>query len=116
MNGIKKKSLESLADGLVKFENSKNAVKNSDFTDLKSFVKDYLNTPEPKQRRKLAEEFRKRHMELYTFIKGNTELISAETEMAKTIQTALSGEAPESENKQLTNLLETIREGTDDIQ
>lgn len=116
MNGIKKKSLKSLADGLSKFEDSRNAVKNSDFTDLKTFIKDYLNTPEPKQRRKLAEEFKRRHLELYSFIKENTELISAETEITKIVQAALSGEAPEAENKQLTNLLEMIGESANDIQ
>ena len=115
MSGIKKKSLKSLANGLAKFEDGRNAVKNSDFTDLKSFIKDYLNTPEPKQRRRLAEEFRKRHLELYAFIKENAELIAAETEITKTVQTALSGEAPEADNKQLTNLLEMIGESMNDI-
>lgn len=116
VNGIKKKSLKSLADGLSKFEDGRNAVKNSDFTDLKTFIKDYLNTPEPKQRRKLAEEFRKRHLELYAFIKENPDLISAETEIAKTVQAALSGETPEADNGQLTNLLEMIGASADDIQ
>lgn len=97
MSSIKKKSLKSLADGLSKFEDGRNAVKNSDFTDLKTFIKDYLNTPEPKQRRKLAEEFRKRHLELYAFIKENPDLISAETEITKTVQAALSGEVPKNE-------------------
>lgn len=116
LNSIKKKSLTALAEGLSKFEDGRNAVKNSDFTDLKTFVKDYLNTPEPKQRKKLAEEFKKRHMELHTFIKKNAELISAETEMTKIVQAVLSGEVPETENKQLTNLLEMIGESADDIQ
>lgn len=113
MNSIKKKSLKSLADGLSKFEDSKNAVKNSDYTDLNSFLKAFLNTPEPKQRRKLAEEFRKRHLELYNFVKENTELIAAETEMTKIIQAAISGEAPEADNQQLTNLLEMIETSMD---
>lgn len=116
MSSIKKKSLKSLADGLSKFEDNRNAVKNSDFTDLKSFIKDYLNTPEPKQRRKLADEFKKRHLELYAFIKENSDLISAETEITKIVQAALSGDVPETENKQLTNLLEMIGESADDIQ
>lgn len=116
MSSIKKKSLTALAEGISKFEDSRNTVKNSDFTDLKTFIKDYLNTPEPKQRRKLAEEFRKRHMEIYTFIKENPDLISAETEITKTVQAALSGEAPEADNRQLTNLLETIGASADDIQ
>ncbi len=113
VNSIKKKSLKSLADGLSKFEDSKNAVKNSDYTDLNSFLKAFLNTPEPKQRRKLAEEFRKRHLELYNFVKENTELIAAETEMTKIIQAAISGEAPEADNQQLTNLLEMIETSMD---
>ena len=116
MSSIKKKSLKSLADGLSKFEEGRNAVKNSDFTDLKTFIKDYLNTPEPKQRRKLADEFRKRHLELYTFIKENPDLISAETEITKTVRAALSGETPEADNGQLTNLLEMIGASADDIQ
>ncbi len=116
MSSIKKKSIKTLAEGLFKFEDSKNVLKKSDFSDLKTFAKDYLNTSEPKQRRKLAEEFKKRHLELYAFIKENTELISAETEITKIVQAALSGEAPEAENKQLTNLLEMIGESADDIQ
>ncbi len=115
LKSIKKKSLKALADGFAKFENSRNAVKNSDFTDLKSFIKDYLNTPDSRQRNKLAEEFKKRHLELYAFIKENTELISAETEITKIVQAAMSGEASEADNVQLTNLLEMIGESADDI-
>lgn len=88
-----------------------NAVKNSDFSDLKTFVGDYLNTPEPKQRKKLAEEFKKRHLELYAFIKENTELISAETEIAKTVNAVLDGDTANSDDKQLTNLFEIIEGG-----
>lgn len=116
MSSIRKKKLKSLAEGLSKFDDGRNAVKNSDFTDLKSFIKDYLNTPDLKQRRKLAEEFRKRHLELYTFIKENADLISAETEITKTVQAALSGDAPEADNRQFTNLLEMIGVSADDIQ
>lgn len=90
MNSIKKKSISTLIEGLSRFEDSKDAVKKSDYTDLKTFIKDYLNTSEPKQRKKLAEEFRKRHMELYRFLKDNAELIAAETEMTQTMQAVLS--------------------------
>lgn len=93
MNSIKKKSISTLIAGLSKYEDSKDAVKNSDFTDLKAFVKEYLNTSEPKQRKKLAEEFRKRHIELHQFLKDNAELIAAETEMTQTMQAVLSGTA-----------------------
>lgn len=88
---IRKQSLQSLADGISKFENSKNIVKKSDFSDFKQFLKIYLNTPEPRQRKKLAEEFRKRHLELYNFLKDNQELVSAETEIFKTVNEILSG-------------------------
>ena len=108
---IKKKSIKSLADGISKFEDSKNIVKNSDFSDFKQFLKNYLNTPEPKQRKKLAEEFRTRHLELYNFLKSNGDLISAETEISKTVNAVLSGDTASSDDKQLTNLFEIIEGG-----
>ena len=115
MNVIKRKSINTLIDGLSRYEDSKNAVKKSDFTDLKSFVKDYLNTPDTKQRKKLAEEFRKRHMELYQFVKENPGLISAEAELNRIINASMSGETAETETAQITNLLEMIGESADDI-
>jgi len=115
MNPIKKKSIDRLIDGLSKYEDNKNVVKKSDFTDLKQFLKSFLNTPEPKQRKKLAEEFKKRHLELYNFLKENQELISAETEISRIIQSAMSGETAESENSQLTNLFEMIGKSLNDI-
>ena len=115
MNSIKKKSISTLIEGLSRFEDSKDAVKNSDYTDLKTFVKDYLNTSEPKQRKKLAEEFRKRHMELYRFLKDNAELIAAETEITKIINAAEAGEQVETDNSRITNLLEMIGESANDL-
>ena len=115
MNSIKKKSISTLIEGLNKFEDSKDAVKNSDYTDLKTFIKDYLNTSEPKQRKKLAEEFRKRHMELYRFLKDNAELIAAETEITKIINAAEAGEQVETDNSRITNLLEMIGESANDL-
>ena len=115
MNLIKKKSIDRLIDGLSRYEDSRNAVKNSDLTDLKTFVKDYLNTPEPKQRKKLADEFRKRHMELYSFIKDNQELIAAETDMNRIVQAVTSGGSAETDTAKITNLLEMIGESKDDI-
>ena len=108
---IKKQSIKSLSDGISKFENNKNIIKKSDFSDFKQFLKTYLNTPEPKQRRKLAEEFRKRHLELYEFLKDNQELVSAETEISKTVNAVLSGDTAGSDDKQLTNLFEIIEGG-----
>lgn len=105
---IKKQSIKSLADGISRFEDSKNIMKKSDFSDFKSFLKDYLNTSEPKQRKKLADEFRKRHLELYEFLKNNGDLISAETEIARTLNAVLSGDTANSDDKQLTNFFEII--------
>lgn len=85
LKNIRKKSIDSIAEGISKFEDSKKTFKNSDYTDLKTFMKDYLNTSEPKQRKKLAEEFKKRHLELYQFLKENSELVSAETEITRII-------------------------------
>lgn len=115
MNSIKKKSISTLIEGLSRFEDSKDAVKNSDYTDLKTFIKDYLNTSEPKQRKKLAEEFRKRHMELYRFLKDNAELVAAETEITKIMNAAEAGEQVETDNSRITNLLEMIGESANDL-
>ena len=111
LKNIRKKSIDSIAEGISKFEDSKKTFKNSDYTDLKTFMKDYLNTSEPKQRKKLAEEFKKRHLELYQFLKENSELVSAETEIVKLISSAMSGDTSVSDSKQLTNLFEIIGEG-----
>ena len=108
---IKKQSIKSLADGISKFEDSKNILKKSDFSDFKTFLKNYLNAPETKQRKKLAEEFRKRHLELYEFLKSNSDLISAETEISKTVNAVLCGDTSNSDDKQLTNLFEIIEGG-----
>ncbi len=108
---IKKQSIKSLSDGISRFENNRNIVKKSDFSDFKQFLKTYLNTSEPKQRRKLADEFRKRHLELYNFLKENQELVSAETEISKTVNAVLSGDTANSDDKQLTNLFEIIEGG-----
>ena len=108
---IRKQSIKSLSDGISKFENSKNIVKKSDFSDFKQFLKTYLNTSEPRQRKKLAEEFRKRHLELYNFLKNNNDLVNAETEISKTVNAVLSGDTASSDDKQLTNLFEIIEGG-----
>lgn len=105
---IKKQSIKSLSDGISKFENNKNIPKNSDFSDFKQFLKIYLNTSEPKKRKKLSEEFKKRHLELYEFLKNNQELVSAETEISKILNAVISGDTADSENRQLSNLFEII--------
>lgn len=102
---IKKQSIKSLADGISKFENNKNIIKNSDFSDFKQFLKKYLNTSEPKQRRKLSEEFRKRHLELYNFLKNNSDLVNAETEISKIIHDISN---PKSDNSDIISKLDEV--------
>jgi hypothetical protein len=116
MKKLRKKSLAGLAQGLTRYEDSRNSLKTSDYTDLQTFLSGYLNTPDKKQRRRLAEEFRKRHMELYTFIKENQELIAAETELSRIIHAAVNGETIETEREQLTNLLQMMEESMHDVQ
>lgn len=58
----------------------------------------------------MSEEFKKRHLELYEFLKENPELISAETEISKTINAVISGETSNSDDKKITNLFEIIEE------
>ena len=100
-----------LADGILQFEDKRKSIPQADFTDLQTFLSAYLNTPEPKKRKKLAEEFRKRHMELYEFLQSNPELIRAETKITATLQAAASGAAEEDDNGQITNLFEKLQEG-----
>lgn len=111
INTIKAKSMAALTGGLEKFENSKDIVKNADFKSLETFIKQYLNTADKKQRAELSEEFRKRHLELYEFLKSNSELVNAETEINKMISDIINGDTASSEDKKLSNLFEMIEEG-----
>ena len=111
INMIKAKSMAALTGGLEKFENSKDIVKNADFKSLETFIKQYLNTADKKQRAELSEEFRKRHLELYEFLKSNSELVNAETEINKMISDIMNGDTASSEDKKLSNLFEIIEEG-----
>lgn len=111
INTIKAKSMAALTGGLEKFENSKDIVKNADFKSLETFIKQYLNTADKKQRAELSEEFRKRHLELYEFLKSNSELVNAETEINKMISDIMNGDTASSEDKKLSNLFEIIEEG-----
>lgn len=103
--------MAALMSGLEKFENSKDIVKNADFKSLETFVKQYLNTADKKQRLKLSEEFRKRHLELYDFLKSNSELVNAETEINKMVSDIMNGDTSSSENKKVSNLFEIIEKG-----
>lgn len=88
MNRLQKKRL---CETKNKIFEKQNYLQNADYENLQSFITDFLNESDKKKRRKLAEEFRKRHLELYEFLKNNQELISAETEISKTVNEILSG-------------------------
>ena len=108
MGILKERSTKNLIEALKKYEDSKS---NANMEDLKSFMKVFLNTSDKKQRRKLAEEFKRRHLELYQFIKGNEELINAETEVSKIVTNAINGNTAETENAEISNLFKIIEEG-----
>ena len=108
---LKKQSRSSLIAGLQHFEDSKNAVKKADYGDLKAFVNDFLNTSDKKQRKKLAEEFKKRHLELYEFLENNAELISAESHISKTISDISN---PKSDNSDIISKLDEVLGGIKD--
>ena len=104
---LKERSTKNLIEALKKYEDSKS---NANMEDLKSFMSAFLNTSDKKQRRKLVDEFKRRHMELYQFIKDNSELINAETEVSKIVTNALNGNTIETENAEISNLFKIIEE------
>lgn len=84
----------------------------TDYTNCKSFFESFLNTSDPDERQRLALEFKKRHTELYNFIKNNQELISAESDIYK----LSSGIFPEnSGNSDKTNFFEVIQDKLNDL-
>lgn len=96
--------------GLHNYEDKKDCIKNTDFGSIETFIEQYLNTADKKQRSKMSDEFRKRHLELHEFLKENSELVNAETEINRIISNALQGLNGENENHELNNLFEAIRE------
>ena len=109
--GRKKRSIRELADGIKAYENRKKAARDADFTDLEAFQTAFLNEPDPKQRKKLAEEYKRRHAELAAFLGENEELIASDAKISSTVQAAVSGAADETDQTEVTNLFEKIREG-----
>ncbi len=53
----------------------------------------------------MIEELKKRHLELYQFIKDNSELINAETEISKIIHDISS---PKSDNSDIISKLDEV--------
>ena len=93
----KKNSIRILAAGMEQFEAKQ---QQADFSTLETFLSAYLNTPGRKQRKQLAEEFQKRHLELHQFLKSHPDL-----------QAMIAGEQNETGSKQISNLLEKLEEG-----
>lgn len=110
MEVIKDRSIDTLKGGLKDFESGKDIIRNTDFKSLETFMEQYLNICDKKKRIKVAEEFKKRHLELHEFLKSNPELIGSETQTSKMISDATQGIAKETENQELNNLLEAIKE------
>lgn len=110
MGVIKERSIDTLKGELKDFESGKDIIRNTDFKSLETFMEQYLNICDKKKRIKVAEEFKKRHLELHEFLKSNSELVSAETQISKMISDATQGIAKETENQELNNLLEAIKE------
>ena len=102
MGVIKDRSIDTLKGGLKDFESGKNIIRNTDFKSLETFMEQYLNICDKKKRTKVAEEFKKRHLELYEFLKGNSELVSAETQISKMISDAMKGTAKEKIRNSIT--------------
>ena len=84
----------------------------ADYTNCKSFFESFLNTSDPDKRRQIAEEFKKRHIELYNFVKNNHELISAEADIYK-LTDGIFPENPDSSQK--TNFFEIIKDKLNDL-
>lgn len=97
-----------------RFENSTTVVDKSDFSDFRTFLKTFLNTSDACRRKEIAEEFRKRHLELHEFLKENGELVSAETEISDMIRAVISEEKTDGKNNnQVSNLLEMIEKSAE---
>ena len=102
MGVIKDRSIDTLKGGLKDFESGKDIIRNTDFKSLETFMEQYLNICDKKKRTKVAEEFKKRYLELYEFLKSNSELVSAETQINKMISDAMKGTAKEKIRNSIT--------------
>lgn len=96
MGILKKKSIAALSTALIAAEGKSYGMSNSNLNGLKTLTEAYLNTPNKKQRQKLAEDFKARQLELNTFFKDNPELLNAEVEKAL-LMAAVGGEYEETE-------------------
>lgn len=102
MNQLRKKRLREMK---IQIFEKQDYLQNADYKDLQSFITDFLNESDKKRRKKLIEELKKRHLELYQFIKDNSELINAETEISKIIHDISS---PKSDNSDIISKLDEV--------
>lgn len=104
---MKSRKIRELSEKVSRFEKSKNF----QISDLKDFLKVYLNTPDKSARLALAENFKERRLELCDFLRKNPELISAEKEIFK----LADGNFDESSEEKITNFFEIIEENLYDL-
>lgn len=102
VNQLRKKRLCEMKNKI--FE-KQDYLQNADYKDLQSFITDFLNESDKKRRKKLIEEFKKRHLELYEFLKNNADLINAETEISKIIHDISN---PKSDNSDIISKLDEV--------
>lgn len=102
MNQLRKKRLREMK---IQIFEKQDYLQNADYKDLQSFITDFLNESDKKRRKKLIEELKKRHLELYQFIKDNSELINAETEISKIIHDISN---PKSDNSDIISKLDEV--------
>ena len=84
----------------------------ADYTNCKTFFESFLNTSDPDKRRRIAEEFKKRHTELYDFVQNNLQLITAERDLSR----LADGIFPENpDNSEKTNFFELLKDKLNDL-
>lgn len=93
MNVKRKQAIELLGQAVDNIDNIK--VK-TDIKSLGELSEAFINTSDKADRKKLADDYKKRHSELQAFLDNNPELVNAEVERAL-LAAALGGEYAEEE-------------------
>lgn len=96
MGILKKKSIAALSAALDEIEAKKTGISQANLNGLKTLTETYLNTSDKRQRKKLTEDFKARHLELAEFLKANPDLVNAEVEKSLLLA-AVGGEYEETE-------------------
>lgn len=96
MGIIKKRSIAALKATCNEIDAKQNGASKADLNSLKTLTEVFLNTSDKKQRKKLADDFKARHLELAEFLKANPDLVNAEVEKSLLLA-AVGGEYEETE-------------------